>query len=54
MEFNPRPLEDTSGYDATKVISTLHEAHAYGKYFAGLIVEDGSVWIWESLIFCIC
>lgn len=43
LEVVPRVLAETSGFDATNVISTLVAAHASEQNTAGLNVEDGTV-----------
>lgn len=43
LEVIPRVLAETSGLDATNMISTLVAAHAAGKATAGLDVEEGAV-----------
>lgn len=43
LEVIPRVLADTSGFDATNIISNLVAAHASGKNTAGLDVEAGEV-----------
>lgn len=43
LEVIPRVLAETSGFDATNIISTLVAAHAEGQETAGLDIEQGSV-----------
>lgn len=43
FEVIPRVLAETSGLDATNMISTLVAAHAAGKKTAGLDIEEGAV-----------
>ncbi|KAI0562488.1 TCP-1/cpn60 chaperonin [Gracilaria domingensis] len=43
LEVIPRVLAETSGFDATNIISSLVAAHAAGKATAGLDIEGGVV-----------
>lgn len=43
LEVIPRVLAETSGFDATNVVSTLAAAHAEGNARAGLDIESGEV-----------
>lgn len=43
LEVVPRVLAETSGLDATNMVSTLVAAHAAGQMTAGLDVEEGTV-----------
>ncbi|CAI5757755.1 unnamed protein product [Candida verbasci] len=43
FEIVPRVLAETSGFDASEVISKLHAAHADGNIKAGIDIDDGDV-----------
>lgn len=43
LEVVPRILAETSGCNATDVVSSLNAAHAEGRTTAGVCVDDGSI-----------